>query len=68
MSDFLSSLRENYGALPDTSTVRGIGDYADLWLSGEERTSAQDLELACQSMISLLGEVICEQVEMKRRK
>ena len=60
MSDFLSSLRENYGALPDTSTVRGIGDYADLWLSGEERTSARDLELACQSMISLLGEVILD--------
>lgn len=60
MSDFLSSLRENYGALPDTSTVRGIGDYTDLWLAGEDRASTRDLKLACESMMRLLTGVILD--------
>ena len=60
MSDILSSLRENYGMLPDTSTVRGIGAYTELWLSGEERANTQDLRQACESMIRLLAEVILD--------
>jgi chemotaxis protein histidine kinase CheA len=60
MSDFLSNLRDNYGMLPDTSNIKGIGAYTDLWLSNEERTNTRDLKQACNSMIQILAEVILE--------
>lgn len=60
MSDLISSLRENFGAPPDTTTIKGIGQYAELWIAGEENVESNQLKLACERMMNSLTQAILD--------
>lgn len=60
MTDLISSLRESFGALPDTSTIKGIKSYTELWIAGEQETSSRHLAQACQQMIHVLEQAVAD--------
>lgn len=60
MTDFIASLRENFGAPPDTSTIKGIKKYAELWTAGEQNATSDHLGTACEQMINTLTQAIVD--------
>ena len=58
MTDLIANLRDNFGAPPDTSTIKGILRYGEMWIAGEAAVNASDLKLACETMIGVLGRAI----------
>ena len=60
MSDFISSLRENFGAPPDTSTIKGIKNYTDSWIAGAQNVTSDHLGRACDQMVNTLTQAILD--------
>ena len=60
MTDLISSLRESFGAPPDTSTIKGIKSYTEFWISGEQGATSEHLADACKQMINILAQAIVD--------
>lgn len=60
MTDLISSLRESFGAPPDTSTIKGIKSYTEFWISGEQSATSEHLADACEQMINTLAQAIVD--------
>ena len=58
MTDLIANLRDNFGAPPDTSTIKGIQRYGEMWLSEEETVNSLEFKRACESMMGVLGRAI----------
>ena len=58
MTDLIANLRDNFGAPPDTSTIKGIQRYGEMWLSEEESVKSLEFKRACESMMDVLGRAI----------
>lgn len=58
MTDFLANLRENFTELPDTSTIKGIRIYTEMWLDNNSLTNPEQLENACREMLGALDRAI----------
>ena len=53
MTDLISSLRESFGAPPDTSTIKGIKSYTEFWISGEQ--GAKGIVIDAFARVALVG-------------
>jgi hypothetical protein len=58
MTDRIKILRETFGTAPDTSTIKGIKLYTQLWLDRESVATTEGLERACRQMVGTLGGAI----------
>ena len=67
MTDLIANLRDNFGAPPDTSTVKGITRYCEMWIAGEDTVNSVELRHSCEAMVKTLSQAI-EATESDLRK
>jgi len=58
MTDLIANLRDNFGAPPDTSTVKGITRYCEMWIADEAAVNSSELMRSCEAMIKMLSQAI----------
>jgi hypothetical protein len=58
MTDLIANLRENFGAPPDTSTVKGITRYCEMWIAEEAAVNSPELMHSCEAMLKRLSQAI----------
>lgn len=67
MTDPFKALRENYGTAPDTSTIKGLKLYLELWLEKDEIAPSRGLKQGCASMIKTLhGAILATEQDLKK--